>query len=52
MKVNEALFTHEEDNFVYGGVEDGDKIEVLGNVFENPELLNKIEYKGDSDNGN
>lgn len=47
MKVNEALFTDEEDNFVYWGFEDGDKIEVLGNVFDNPELLNKIEYKGE-----
>ena len=51
MKVNEALFTDEEDNFVYWGFEDGDKIEVLGNVYENPELLDKIEYKGESDNG-
>lgn len=50
MKVNEALFTDEEDNFVYWGFEDGDEIEVLGNVFDNPELLNKIEYKGESDN--
>lgn len=51
MKGNEALFTDEEDNFVYWGFEDGDKIEVLGNVFDNPELLNKIEYKGESNNG-
>lgn len=51
MKVNEALFTDEEDNFVYWGFEDSDKIEVLGNVFDNPELLNKIEYKGESENG-
>lgn len=51
MKVNNALFTNEEDDFIYWGFEDGDKIKVLGNVFDNPELLNKIEHNKESDNG-
>ena len=50
MKVNEALFIDEEDDFVYWGFEYCDKIEILGNIYENPELLNKIEYNGESDN--
>jgi hypothetical protein len=50
-KENEALFIGEEDDFWYGGIDSRHEIEVLGNVFDNPELLNKIEYKGESDNG-
>jgi uncharacterized phage protein (TIGR01671 family) len=50
-KENEALFIGEEDDFYYGGINSIHEIEVLGNVFDNPELLNKIEYKGESDNG-
>jgi uncharacterized phage protein (TIGR01671 family) len=50
-KENQALFIGEEDDFYYGGINSLHEIEVLGNVFDNPELLNKIEYKGESDNG-
>jgi uncharacterized phage protein (TIGR01671 family) len=50
-KENQAMFIGEEDDFWYGGIDSRHEIEVLGNVFDNPELLNKIEYKGESDNG-
>ena len=50
-KENQALFIGEEDDFWYDGINSRQEIEVLGNVFDNPELLNKIEYKGESDNG-
>jgi uncharacterized phage protein (TIGR01671 family) len=50
-KENQALFIGEEDDFWYWGIDSRHEIEVLGNVFDNPELLNKIEYKGESDNG-
>jgi uncharacterized phage protein (TIGR01671 family) len=42
-KENQALFVGEEDDFYYGGINSLHEIEVLGNVFDNPELLNKIE---------